>query len=68
MLSMSSQFIVTAPLVKWITKEKGLYVNRPTVILTFKCSNAKDYCNGLIDGPVVANSGGRMKIKSHPSA
>jgi len=41
MLSISFQFIVTAPLVKWIMKEEGLYVNSPIVILAFKCSQQK---------------------------
>jgi hypothetical protein len=51
MLSISFQFIDTAPLVKWIIKEEGLYVNSSTVILMFKCSDAKKYCNGFNDGP-----------------
>jgi len=29
-------------------KEVALYVNSPIVIPMFKCSYAKNYCNGLI--------------------
>ena len=48
MLSISFQFTVTAPLVKWIKKDEGLYVNSPIVILIFKFSDANNIAMDLI--------------------